>query len=86
MRIRLKWVARRALAAALMAVCLGGAPARAAQPEFDAAGGDADNRFQNRVTEEVVERALDGFGHKINLFSDFPEEDFLNTAGQLYPD
>jgi hypothetical protein len=69
-----------------MAVCLGGSPVRAAQPEFDTAGGDEDNRFHNRVTEEIVEKALDGFGYKINLFSDFPEEFFHNTAGQLYPD
>jgi hypothetical protein len=86
MRNRLKSGALRALAAALMAVCLSGAPARAAQPEFDTVGGDDGNVFNDRVAEEVVARALDGFGNEINLFSDFPEEFFLNAAGQLYPD
>lgn len=71
-------------------VCLEPLPATN-RPEFDAVGCDATNYFaaQDVIRQQVVRNAVDSFGRRINLFSDFVPaelEFFKNTAGQLYPD
>jgi hypothetical protein len=73
------------------------APAYAGgRPEFDAVGDDSANYFNDVTRERVVLQNLSE-GLKVNEYSDwlnYPEsindvrvwEDFLNTAGVLYPD
>lgn len=56
------------------------------RPEFDAVGDDSSNYFNGVIAAAVVREAVDGFGNKINNFSNFAEEYFYNTAGQQYPD
>lgn len=57
-------------------------------PEFDAVGDDSINYFAvgNSVQYgQVIENNIGPLG-PLELFSDFPEETFTNTAGMLFPD
>ncbi len=56
------------------------------RPEFDGVGDDSSNYFNNFISEMVIDEAVDGFGNKINEYSNFGQEYFTNTAGALYPD
>ncbi|MDY6986724.1 MAG: hypothetical protein SWQ30_01600, partial [Thermodesulfobacteriota bacterium] len=58
------------------------------RPEFDTVGCDATNYFaiDDKIKELVVEKNINSYGQKINLWSDFLEEYFSTSAGELYPD
>ncbi|MDY6986526.1 MAG: DUF11 domain-containing protein [Thermodesulfobacteriota bacterium] len=58
------------------------------RPEFDTVGCDATGYFasQDKIKQQVVENNIDGFGRLINLYSDFANESFVTSAGDLFPD
>lgn len=55
-------------------------------PEFDAVGCDSTNYFVDPVMREVISKNTDTDGRLINSYSSFEAEEFLQTAGMLYPD
>ncbi|MDY6986525.1 MAG: hypothetical protein SWQ30_00555 [Thermodesulfobacteriota bacterium] len=58
------------------------------RPEFDAVGCDATNYFavQDKIKQAVIANNIDAFGNPINYYSDFLEESFTTTGGDLLPD
>ncbi len=56
------------------------------RPEFDAVGVDSQNYFNDFIKNAVVDNGIDRNNVKINDFSDFIVEAYMNTAGQSQPD
>jgi uncharacterized repeat protein (TIGR01451 family) len=63
-------------------------PLAGSRPEFDTVGCDATNYFVigDKIKQLVIDRNVNSYGQKINLWSDFWDEYFSTTAGELYPD
>ncbi len=56
--------------------------AEAGRPEFDAVGCDAANYFNDSATDIIIENNLDKNKIKVNEYSAFANEFFIQTAGQ----